>query len=386
MHRAVGGGILPAQHGGLIGKMDGDKDKMTDMKPIKRKGSLLERADKRFDFGGGQLRRVEPEVIGEGPVVDAQAVRREARQARRTAAPTPPPPPRADAAPAPVSPPAHAAAPAASHSVPAAPEAPVAKPDLPAARTNANVPARARLVPGAPMQMVDRKLMAENGLIDVEGNVGALAEEFRIIKRQLLRAGAGLPHGRRILVTSAQPDEGKSFSSINLALSLAAEPDLSVLLIDGDFARHDVPGKLGLVPGLGLMDALADPTIDIAKCVIPTDIPRLAVLPAGTAEMRDTELLGSVRMMDMIDTLDAGAPDRVIIFDSMPLLAASSAGVIAQHCGQVLVVVRADVTRESALRDAIGLIGQHNGISLLLNRVRFTPEGRRFGSYYGEGG
>ena len=78
--------------------------------------------------------------------------------------------------------------------------------------------------------------------------------------------------------------------------------------------------------------------------------------------------------------------DRVIIFDSMPLLAASSAGVIAQHCGQVLVVVRADVTRESALRDAIGLIGQHNGISLLLNRVRFTPEGRRFGSYYGEGG
>jgi exopolysaccharide/PEP-CTERM locus tyrosine autokinase len=373
--------------------MDGDKDKMTDMKPIKRKGSLLERADKRFDFGGGQLRRVEPEVIGEGPVVDAQAVRREASQARRTAAPPPAAPPRAEPVSAPVAPTAPAAPsspPAAAPvpTVPAAsvPAAPVAQPDLPAARTNANVPARARLVPGAPMQTVNRKLMAENGLIDVEGNVGALAEEFRIIKRQLLRAGAGLPHGRRILVTSAQPDEGKSFSSINLALSLAAEPDLSVLLIDGDFARHDVPGKLGLVPGLGLMDALADPTIDIAKCVIPTDIPRLAVLPAGTAEMRDTELLGSVRMMDMIDTLDAGAPDRVIIFDSMPLLAASSAGVIAQHCGQVLVVVRADVTRESALRDAIGLIGQHNGISLLLNRVRFTPEGRRFGSYYGEGG
>ena len=243
-----------------------------------------------------------------------------------------------------------------------------------------------RLVPAAPQQSVDRQLMATHGLIHPEGNVGALAEEYRIIKRQLLRASTTLPHGRRVVVTSAQPDEGKTFSTINLALSLAAEKDVSVLLIDGDFARQDVPKKLGITPGRGLLDALADPSIDLAGCVIPTDVPRLSLLPAGEAKDHATELLSSARMADLLDRLDADAPDRIILFDSMPLLAASSTGVVAQHCGQVLVVVRADVTREAALRDAIGLIGQHHGISLLLNRVRFTPEGRRFGSYYGEGG
>jgi exopolysaccharide/PEP-CTERM locus tyrosine autokinase len=236
------------------------------------------------------------------------------------------------------------------------------------------------------MQSVDRALLASHGLIDPDGNVGALAEEYRIIKRQLLRAAVSADFGQRIVVTSAQPDEGKTFSTINLALSLAAEQDVSVILIDGDFVRAEVPKKLGLKPGKGLLDVLADPSIDLADCVIPTDIPRLSVLPSGTSTARDTESLSSARMDDILEQLDADAPDRIILFDSMPLLAASSAGVIAQHCGQVVVVVRADVTREAALRDAIGLIGQHHGISLLLNRVRFTPEGRRFGSYYGEGG
>jgi exopolysaccharide/PEP-CTERM locus tyrosine autokinase len=265
--------------------------------------------------------------------------------------------------------------------------APVPAPIAGAVARGAHLPATShRLVPSAQQQAVDRDVIAANGLIHPEGNVGALAEEYRIIKRQLLRASTTLQHGRRVVVTSAQPDEGKTFSTINLALSLAAEKDVSVLLVDGDFARQDVPKKLGITPGPGLLDVLADPSIDLASCVIPTDIPRLSVLPSGNANDHETELLSSSRMADLLDQLDAAAPDRIILFDSMPLLAASSTGVVAQRCGQVLVVVRADVTREAALRDAIGLIGQHNGISLLLNRVRFTPEGRRFGSYYGEGG
>jgi Mrp family chromosome partitioning ATPase len=202
----------------------------------------------------------------------------------------------------------------------------------------------------------------------------------------LLRNAFTVPHGRRILVTSSQPDEGKTFSVINLALALASEQDVSVVLVDADSARGDVSRLLGLTPGKGLMDLLGDPSLDPATCIIPTDVPRLAVLPAGSAVSRDTELLASTRMNDLLDKIEADAPERIILFDSMPLLAASSPGVIAHHCGQVLVVVRADVTREAALRDAIGLIGQHDSISLLLNRVRFTPEGRRFGSYYGEGG
>lgn len=377
---------------------------MTEMKPIKRKGSMLERADKRFDFGG-QLRRVSPDKVAEGPIVDASPVRREptAEEAARAAV-MPPPAPLPASNEALVNPGRRKAAraravstadvppPVAGAAVPAvtdhfADAAPVPAPIAGAVARGAHLPATShRLVPSAPQQSVDRAVIAANGLIHPEGNVGALAEEYRIIKRQLLRASTTLQHGRRVVVTSAQPDEGKTFSTINLALSLAAEKDVSVLLVDGDFARQDVPKKLGITPGRGLLDALADPSIDLASCVIPTDIPRLAILPSGNANDHETELLSSSRMADVLDQLDAAAPDRIILFDSMPLLAASSTGVVAQRCGQVLVVVRADVTREAALRDAIGLIGQHNGISLLLNRVRFTPEGRRFGSYYGEGG
>lgn len=343
------------------------------MKPGKPKRSLLERADQRFDFGG-QLRRVEPGQIESGTVVEAAVKRRPSRADRKAArvadspvAPTQPPAPEAQAVAQPA---------AAAHPAPAPVAAPRARPPV----------VHRRFVPAAPQQAIDRALLASEGLVDPDSNAGAIAEEFRIVKRQLLRAATSLPHGRRILVTSSQPDEGKSFSCLNLALSLASEQDLSVILVDGDPARGDVCRKLGITPGQGLMDALADPSVDLAQCVIPTDMPRLAVLPSGAQDVRDTELLGSTRMADLLDRLEADAPERIILFDSMPLLAASSPGVIAHHCGQVLVVVRADVTREAALRDAIGLIGQHEGISLLLNRVRFTPEGRRFGSYYGEGG
>ncbi|MFM6854731.1 MAG: capsular biosynthesis protein [Sphingopyxis sp.] len=389
--------------------MSGDEKDMTDMKPIRRKGSLLERADKRFDFGN-QLRRIEPGSV-DGGVLEGRAVNSRTAPADGTA-PSPAPAPIAPVVEQIIAPDdvmAPPVAPAAPHNAAAAPAAPVAMdapapisapapvapvsavapvaPMAPVAAPRSNLPARnRRFVPTAPMQPIDRQILATHGLIDPDGTVGSLAEEFRIIKRQLMRASAAVPHGRRILITSSQPDEGKTFSAVNLALSLAAEKDVSVLLIDGDFARSEVPGKLGITPGLGLMDALADPAISIAQCVIPTDNPRLVILPSGSSTNAGTELLGSARMAELLDILDADAPDRIILFDSMPLLAASSAGTIAAHCGQVLVVVRADVTREAALRDSIGLIGQHNGISLLLNRVRFTPEGRRFGSYYGEGG
>jgi protein-tyrosine kinase len=367
----------------MSGDRNNGNDKgMSDLTPGKPKRSLLERANERFDFNG-QLRRIEPGQIGGGDVVDAQPrVRATApgRKSARVAAE-----PAACAAAETPATQAASIAPAAETAAPETPSpAPAATP-APAPRMRAPVPHR-RLVPSAPRQAIDRQHLADNGLIDPDSNAGALAEELRIVKRQLLRTGAGLPHGRRILVTSSQPDEGKTFSVLNLALSLAAEQDLSVVLIDGDFARSDVTRQLGLTAGPGLTDALLDPSIDLATCIIPTDLPRLAVLPSGAQTVRDTELLSSTRMADLLDKIEADAPERIILFDSMPLLAASSPGVLAQHCGQVLVVVRADVTREAALRDAIGLIGQHGSISLLLNRVRFTPEGRRFGSYYGEGG
>lgn len=232
---------------------------------------------------------------------------------------------------------------------------------------------------------VDRAHLREQCLIEPEGGVTGLLEEFRIVKRQLLRTAADerIEHARRILVASAHPGEGKTFCAVNLALSMAAEKDTEVLLVDADFAKPSVLSTLGLPGGKGLMDALADPAIAVEDCILGTDIAGLFVLPAGNATGSDTEYLASARTEEVLARLTANAPNRVVIFDSPPVLAASPASVLAHHVGQTVMVVRADVTGEAALRDAVGLLSACDDIKLLLNSTRFSTTGRRFGTYYG---
>lgn len=236
---------------------------------------------------------------------------------------------------------------------------------------------------------IDRAHLREQCLIEPESAVTGLLEEFRIVKRQLLRTaaqsreGRGAPHGERILVCSAHPGEGKTFCAVNLALSIAAEKDNEVLLVDADFAKPSVLSTLGLPGGPGLMDALADPSIAIEDCIIGTDIAGLYVLPAGNATGSDTEYLASSRTGEVLARLTAHAPNRIVIFDSPPALAASPASVLANHVGQTVMIVRADVTGEAALRDAVQLLAACDDIKLLLNGTRFSTTGRRFGTYYG---
>lgn len=236
---------------------------------------------------------------------------------------------------------------------------------------------------------IDRKHLREQCLIEPEGPVTGLLEEFRIVKRQLLltaaesRAGRGAAHGERILVCSSHPGEGKTFCAVNLALSMAAEKDTEVLLVDADFAKPSVLSALGLPGGRGLMDALADPDIAVEDCIIGTDVAGLFVLPAGNSTGHDTELLASAYTAEVLARLTAQAPNRIVIFDSPPVLAASPASELAHHVGQALMVVRADQTGEAALRDAVSILSGCDDIKLLLNCTRFSPTGRRFGSYYG---
>lgn len=237
-----------------------------------------------------------------------------------------------------------------------------------------------------PRHAIDRAHLREQCLIEPESSVTGLLEEFRIVKRQLLRTAAesrGDLHGERILVASAHPGEGKTFCAVNLALSMAAEKDTEVLLVDADFAKPSVLSTLGLPGGPGLMDALADPDIAVEDCVLGTDIAGLYVLPAGNATGSDTEYLASARTEVVLERLTRHSPNRIVIFDSPPVLAASPASVLAHHVGQTVVVVRADLTGEAALRDAVSLLGACDDIKLLLNGTRFSTTGRRFGTYYG---
>lgn len=242
-----------------------------------------------------------------------------------------------------------------------------------------------------PRVIVDRDKLRKAGFIVPDGPVTGISEEFRIIKRQLLLAAKGsqkvapVRHGERILICSAHPNEGKTFCALNLALSIAAEKDNEVLLVDADFAKPSILSSLGLEGSKGLMDALADPQLPVESCIIHTDIPGLAILPAGDQTNADTEYLASARTEQVLNRLTQNNPHRIVIFDSPPALSASPASVLATHVGQVLMVVKADETTESALRDALSLMGGCEHIQLLLNGTKFSPTGRRFGSYYGYG-
>lgn len=326
---------------------------MTDQGKINREGarpaSLFERADSVFGLGPVRSAPKLPPV--------PEAVRR--APAPQPAAPEPQPVPAAPVAAAPAIGPAPAPA----------PEAP-----------------RAVAFRG-PFMAVDRDHLRQGGLLVPDDPVTGLLEEFRIVKRELLadaRAGDSAL-ARRILVCSPHPGEGKTYCATNLAIALAAERDLEVLLVDADVVKPSICERFGIEAEAGLMDALADPAIAPESLVIRTDIDGLFVLPAGTASSRDAEYLASARTGAIFDRLTQGAPNRIVIFDTPPALAASPAAELAAHVGQALLVVRADETARAALEDAQQLLSACGDIKLLLNAARYSPSGRRFGSYGAKG-
>ena len=237
---------------------------------------------------------------------------------------------------------------------------------------------------------IDRDALARAGFVVPGAPATGLAEEFRLIKRQLLAAierRVSMPEEKRrsVLISSGQSGEGKSFCSINMALSLAGERDVEVLLVDADFPKPDVLRTLGIEGGPGFVDAISDPDADPESFVIRTDVRGLSILPAGAKTNNVPELLASERTREVLARLVAANKKRIILFDSPPALVASPASVLAGHVGQVLVVVRADQTTEADLRETIALFSGCDHLSLLLNGAGIAVTGRKFGSYDGYG-
>jgi protein-tyrosine kinase len=227
------------------------------------------------------------------------------------------------------------------------------------------------------------------GFVAPDGLASAISQEFRVIKRPLLANAFGrgtepLPKGRMVMVTSAFPGEGKSFCAINLALSIAAERDTRVLLVDADVARPSVPRELGIRPSAGLMDWLIDGAPELERLVRPTNVERLSLLQAGRRHDHATELLASDSMGCMLDLLATRYPDRIIIFDSPPLLITTESRVLASYMGQVVLVVEAGSTPRDAVKEALAAIGDPGMVGLVLNKSRDARAGGHYG-YEGYG-
>ncbi len=206
----------------------------------------------------------------------------------------------------------------------------------------------------------------------------AVAEEFRIIKRPLLRklresGASGAPHSNLIAVTSALPGEGKSFCAANLALSMAMERDTTVLLVDAHVAHPTLPALLGLPDSPGLLDLLLDDTLSVADVIVKAGIPALSVLPAGNASAHAAELLASRDMERLLQELASRYADRVIIFDTAPLLVTTEASVLASQMGQVVLVVDAQATTRACLGEALRHLEHCAHIHLVYNKAHQRP-------------
>ena len=235
--------------------------------------------------------------------------------------------------------------------------------------------------------MLDLTRLRQLGGVTPNENKTQIAEEFRMIKRPLIKnafnQGAGKIHnGNLIMVTSALAGEGKSFCAINLAMSIAMEMDHTVLLVDADVARPSIPKYLGFKAEMGLLDILLDDKLELADVMMKTNVEKLSILTAGRKSRHATELLASQSMSNLLMGIGQRYRDRIVIFDSPPLLLTTEAHVLATKMGQIVLVVEAENTPQKAVMEALRQIESCDVINLIYNKARHFPGSGYYGNYY----
>ncbi|MFK8030971.1 MAG: XrtA-associated tyrosine autokinase [Gammaproteobacteria bacterium] len=236
---------------------------------------------------------------------------------------------------------------------------------------------------------LDFDALREASIVPADDLAPHMADEFRRIKRPLIANAFGkgvvpVENGNLLMLCSAFSGEGKTFTSVNLAMSLALERERTVLLIDADVAKPHISRALGIDHQLGLMDLLTDDSLDISDVLVQTDMPGLRILPAGTRHQYSTEYLASDKMQELMDELAGRYPNRMIIFDSPPLLQTSEAQVLAGLVGQVVMVIHAGKTPQAAVDAALELIDSNKSVNLILNKCRVKSSNDYYGGYYGQ--
>ncbi len=229
--------------------------------------------------------------------------------------------------------------------------------------------------------------LKQQGFLVTERGAHQIAEEYRMIKRPLVmnafgKGAAPVEHGNLVMVVSALSGEGKTFTTLNLAMSIAMERDITVLIVDSDLVKSTLTKLLGLHGRPGLTDFLSgDANLALSDIIVDTDVPKLKILPAGTTYHDSTELLASERMRQMVEELSHRYNDRIVLFDSPPLLITSQATVLSYPMGQVLMVVEAGRTAQSAVREAVDLLENDKVIGMVLNKKPKSVIGGYYSGY-----
>lgn len=245
----------------------------------------------------------------------------------------------------------------------------------------------AAAVVGQTQVALDQDKLAREGVTLFGKEGGRVADEFRRLKRPLLSniftadQGATLERRNLVLISSALSGEGKTFTALNLAVSIALERDRTVVLVDADVAKPHISRLLGIEDKPGLLDLLKDQTLEVSEVLLQTDMNSLKVIPAGQPDRYATELLASQRMVTIATELADRYPDRIILFDSPPLLQTAEAQVLAGQMGQILIVVHAGQTPKKAVGAALELLGD-TPARLILNKSRMSRHDDYYHSYH----
>lgn len=237
------------------------------------------------------------------------------------------------------------------------------------------------------MLNIDLASLSERNFVSMATERRLIYEEFRVIKRKLINNAFGslsstLKHPNLILVTSSRPGEGKTFTSVNLALSIALEQDKTVLLVDADVLRPNVSRTLEISTQLGLTDYLSSNDVDVADILYSTNVERLKIITAGKPHHLSTELLASDKMLELVQEFASRYPDRIVIFDAPPLLGVNETSVMAGMCGQAVVVLEENKTKLHELDKALSLLPKELAVGFVINKAYYSRD-KGYGYGYG---
>lgn len=251
-----------------------------------------------------------------------------------------------------------------------------------------HVPAHRKVAVEGPKHSINREQLIDSGLLAPLEQAGPVADEFRRIKRPLISNATGTEseiteNMNVIMIASALPNAGKTFCSMNLALSMSLERELNVLLVDADVAKRHITRELGLAEAPGLIDMLLDESSSVDESLVRTDMNDIQVLPAGRGHPQATELLASDRMHAIIHELASRYSDRIILLDSPPLLITSEAQALASQVGQIALVVEAGETTQQSLLQTLEVLDREKAINFILNKSRHSSQFGYYGGDYG---
>jgi receptor protein-tyrosine kinase len=234
---------------------------------------------------------------------------------------------------------------------------------------------------------IDLQSLSNRNFVSIATERRLIYEEYRVIKRKLINNAFGglsstLKHPNLILVSSSRPGEGKTFTSVNLALSIALEQDKTVLLVDADVLRPNVSRTLEISTPLGLTDYLSSTDVNASDIIYSTNVERLKLITAGKPHHLSTELLASDKMIELVNEFASRYPDRIVIFDAPPLLGVNETSVLAGMCGQAVVVLEENKTKLNELDKALSLLPKELAVGFVINKAYYSRD-KGYGYGYG---